>query len=202
MNLYTPDFIYSALQKPLPGHRAHLQMAPPWRKETLRPEPHYRPSAVLLLLFPEQEGLSFPLIRRSRHLNHHPNQIGFPGGALETDETAEKAALRETEEELGISPAPVRILGHLSPLGLANSGYTIFPVVGFYEAQPTIIPNPDEVAHWFTVPLAELLRKESIINLEIEDRRHVPAYQLKGEAVWGATAMILAEFAQVLKGAW
>uniref|UniRef100_A0A7C3E098 CoA pyrophosphatase n=1 Tax=Gracilinema caldarium TaxID=215591 RepID=A0A7C3E098_9SPIR len=199
MNRYTPDFIHSVLQKPLPGHAAHLQMAPPWRKDALRPEPHYRPSAILLLLFPELEGLAFPLIRRSRHLNHHANQIGFPGGALETDETAEAAALRETEEELGIPPEPIRILGHLSPLGLANSGYTIFPVVGFYEARPTFIPNQDEVDHWFIVPLTELLRKESVINLELEDGREVPAYQLNGEAVWGATAMILAEFVELLK---
>lgn len=173
-------------------------MAPPWRQDSLEAKARYRPSAVLLLLYPEAGELWFPLIRRSGHLHHHPNQIGFPGGALEPGETAETAALRESQEELGIQPEPVRILGQLSPLGVSVSDYTIFPVVGFQEERPAFRPNPNEVAQWFTVSLAELLREESIINLELEDGRAVPAYKLSGEPVWGATAMILAEFAMLL----
>jgi len=175
-------------------------MAPPWRRDTLQPESHYRPSAVLLLLYPEGKELCFPLIRRASHLNHHANQIGFPGGALESGESPERAALREAQEELGIDPKGVQILGRLSPLGLSVSGYTIQPVVGFCDTVPAFIPNPDEVAHWFTVPLKELLKQESVITMTLEDGREVPAYQLTHERVWGATAMILAEFVQVLKG--
>lgn len=199
MRHFDRDSIQTALQKPLPGLRAHLRMAPPWRRATLEPEARYRPSAVLLLLYPEAGELHFPLIRRSSKLNHHANQIGFPGGALEPGETAEEAALREAREELGIQPESVRILGRLSPLGLAISGYTILPVVGYSEEQPLFTPNPEEVARWFTVPLAELFHRELIINLKLEDGREAPAYELGGEAVWGATAMILAEFVWILK---
>lgn len=190
--------IKRALTKELPGRSAHLQMAPPWRRDALHPETYYRPSAVLLLLYPWEEDLYFPLIRRSSTMNHHANQIGLPGGALEPGETPETAALREAQEELGIVPEKVSILGRLSPLGLSVSSYTIVPIVGFSEPVPHFRPNLEEVAHWFPVPLSELLNRNSINTLSLEDGREAPAYRLKGQSVWGATAMILAEFIQIL----
>lgn len=190
--------ITRALTKELPGRSAHLQMAPPWRRDALHPEAHYRPSAVLLLLYPWGETLYFPLIRRSSTMNHHANQIGLPGGALEPGENPETAALREAQEELGIEPSQVSILGRLSPLGLSVSSYTIVPIVGFSEMVPHFRPNLEEVAHWFPVPLSELLNRNSINTINLEDGREAPAYRLSGEIVWGATAMILAEFTQLL----
>ncbi|NLJ10806.1 MAG: CoA pyrophosphatase [Treponema sp.] len=153
---------------------------------------------MLILLYPEAGELRFPLIQRSSGLNHHANQIGLPGGALEAGERAIEAALRESREELGIDTETVEILRELSPLGLSVSAYTVYPVVGYTGKVPVFCPNTAEVARCFTVPLAELLRPEAIINLTIEDGRQVPAYRLAGEAVWGATAMILSELADLL----
>lgn len=193
------NVIQRALQTPLPGKAAHLAMAPPWRRDELEPKAHYRPSAVLIMLYPDSGNLFFPLIHRSGHLNHHANQIGLPGGALEADETAEQAALRETEEELGILQEGIRIIGRLSPLGLSSSGYTIQPVIGFCEQVPRFDPNPQEVAGLFAAPLTDLLDKNHIVEHRLEDGRHTPAYLLSGKPVWGATAMILAEFAALLE---
>ncbi|MCA1949143.1 MAG: CoA pyrophosphatase [Treponema sp.] len=193
------NLIQRALQNPLPGKVAHLTMAPPWRRNELEPKAHYRPSAVLIMLYPDSGNLFFPLIHRSGHLNHHANQIGLPGGALELDETAEHAALRETEEELGISQNEICVMGRLSSLGLSSSGYTIQPVVGFCEQVPSFEPNPQEVDSWFAAPLTDLLYKNHIIDYRLEDGRHTPAYLLLGKPVWGATAMILAEFAALLE---
>ncbi|WP_052296373.1 NUDIX hydrolase [Gracilinema caldarium] len=173
-------------------------MAPPWRRDALQPEQHYRPSAVLLLLYQAGDALYFPLILRSSQLNHHASQIGLPGGALEPGESAEQAALRETEEELGISTAKIQILGSLSPLGLAVSGYTIYPVVGYHEGPLNVRPNPAEVARCIMVSLDELLHDKTIITHTLEDGRNVPAYRLAGATVWGATAMILAELTEIL----
>ncbi len=174
-------------------------MAPPWRRDELEPKAHYRPSAVLIMLYPDSGNLFFPLIHRSSHLNHHANQIGLPGGALEPDETAEQAALRETEEEMGIPQEEISILGRLSPLGLSSSGYTIQPVVGFCEQVSHFDPNPQEVASWFAAPLTDLLDRNHIIDYRLEDGRYTPAYLLLGKPIWGATAMILAEFAVLLE---
>jgi len=88
---------------------------------------------VLILLYPEAGELRFPLIQRSSGLNHHANQIGLPGGALEAGESAIEAALRESREELGIDTETVEILRELSPLGLSVSAYTVYPVVGYTE---------------------------------------------------------------------
>jgi len=149
-------------------------------------------------LYPETGELRFPLIQRSSGLYHHANQIGLPGGALEAGESAIEAALRETREELGIDTEAVEILRELSPLGLAVSGFTVYPVAGYTEKVPVFFPNTAEVARCFTVSLTELLQQEALINLNLEDGRQVPAYKLAGEAVWGATAMILSELADLL----
>ena len=190
--------IQKAFQKPLPGRKAHLRMAPSWRRDTLQPEEHYRPSAVLILLYQNGERLYFPLILRSSHLNHHANQIGLPGGALEVGESAEEAALRETEEELGIGTALVQILGSLSPLGLSVSGYTIYPFVAYHDGPLNLQLNTAEVARCIIVPLEALLEQQAIITHTLDDGRNVPAYRLAGATVWGATAMILAELAEIL----
>jgi 8-oxo-dGTP pyrophosphatase MutT (NUDIX family) len=187
----------------LPGLPAQARMAP-------RPRPGWRPAvpdaatraaAALLLLYPADATTHFALTVRASHLPQHPGQVSLPGGAVERDETMEAAALREAHEEIGLDPRAVRILGGLSPLHIPVSGYVLHPVVGATDAKPDLHPEVTEVARVLDVPLAALADPLSVrLRLRLHEGRQyeVPYFCLDGEQVWGATAMVLAEFLTVL----
>ena len=142
-------------------------------------------------------------IERPGHLNHHAGQVAFPGGRREADEALVHTALRETEEELGISHGAVRILGALSPLFIPPSGYCVHPFVGWCETLPELIPEPGEVASYFSVPLSAFadpsVRRD--VERKVRDQAFVvPSFDVEGRQIWGATAMMLAELAAVTAG--
>jgi len=112
---------------------------------------------------------------------------------VEEGETLEAAALREAHEEVGVSPAETRILGRLTPLHLSASGFTVHPVVAVADRRPDLSASDTEVARVLEIPLAELVDARCV---RYEDQ--VPFFALAGEKVWGATAMILAEFLGLL----
>ena len=194
------------LAKGAPGPAAQMTMAP-------SPRPGQRPfpetemtsskAAVMLLLYP-REGLIFlVLIRRALTVQHHRDQIGLPGGQVEGKETFEQAALRETWEELGVRPEQVHVLGSLTPLEIPVSNFCIYPVAAFSEQSPTFIPDPVEVAEVIELPLGHLLdpaniRREKWVIRDIPV--DVPFYAFGPHKIWGATAMVLAEFVEALKG--
>ena len=181
----------------LPGPSAQETMLPPWRTGRLDPRVEYRSAAVLLLLFPHNGHILFPLIRRSERLRNHQGQIALPGGALEAGEDPVSAALRESEEELGIDGKSVRVLGSLTPFAVDVSKFIVSPVVGAVSFLPPFRPSPDEVADYFTVSLSEILdsRSETTMELQRDGQIHrVPCFSFSGNIVWGATAMALAEF--------
>lgn len=191
------------LAQPLPGAAAHVRLAP-------RPRPGWkpgrwpdetRPGAGLLLIFPRGELLNLVLTVRSKHLPSHRGQVSLPGGAVEAGETIEEAALREAEEEVGITPSEVRVLGRLSALHIPASGYVLHPVAGVAGTRPDLRPAPGEVERILEVPLEDLL-DPAHIRVESWVLRgqpcDVPFFLLDGEKVWGATAMILAEFLRIL----
>lgn len=157
-------------------------------------------AAVLVPLVQRAGGLSLILTRRTDHLHHHAGQISFPGGRMEdSDDGPEGAALRETEEEIGIRPAAVEVLGCL-PVFLTPSGFRITPVVGWVQAEACCRPDPFEVAEVFEVPLAFVLDPANFQAHRIEHGevvRLVPAVPCRGRFIWGVTAGIL----QVLAGA-
>lgn len=186
------------LRLPLPGAEAHVLLAP-------RPRPGWKPGrwpdetragAGLILLFPAGDEPHVLLTLRSTHLPNHRGQVSLPGGAVEPDETIEEAALREANEEVGVDPSTVRVLGRLTALHIPASGYLLHPVVGATPSRPNLRPAPEEVARMLEVALAAVLDPA---NLRVDSRvlrgqRHdVPHFLLDGEKVWGATAMILAE---------
>ena len=145
------------------------------------------------------------LIRRTEQAqDRHSGQVAFPGGRMEPgDASAEATALREANEELGITAAEVTLCGRLDDL-LTVTGYHIVPVVGWIERRAPFVPDPREVARVFAVPLAQLLRQECW-----EHRAHlwrgndirVWHFPYAGEDIWGATAFMLRSLVELLWGA-
>jgi 8-oxo-dGTP pyrophosphatase MutT (NUDIX family) len=196
-----------ALEPPLPGLDAQLRMAPQprvgWDPE--RPPPGLRDAAALVLVYPFNEVPHVLLTVRGAGLRKHTGQVSLPGGSVDTDESIEGAALREASEEVGVPPAAVRLLGRLTPLQIPISGYMLHPVVGLVESRPLFRRDEWEVARLLEVPLA-LFRQPGIVQRRTRTREfggqtvdiEVPYFEIDGEHVWGATAMILAEFLAVL----
>lgn len=161
-----------------------------------------RQGAVLLLLFPIQERLHFVLTRRHHDLPSHAGQISLPGGRCEEDESLQEAALREAEEEIGIDAQAVEVLGQLTPLYVSPSDFEVTPFVGWHEGRPVYVPQLSEVAEIIEAPLAWLF-DEKVRRIEEWERGgttlQTPYYDIDGHKVWGATAMMLSEFAERLR---
>ncbi|MDD8030613.1 MAG: CoA pyrophosphatase [Acidobacteriota bacterium] len=158
-------------------------------------------AAVLLLLYSRHRAPYLVFIRRSSQGNHHQNQISFPGGQINEPESVEEAAIRETQEEIGLNIDNILVAGELTPLYVQTSNYCIFPVVAITRRKPVFIPNAVEVAEVIEVPLAHLMERQNL-KQEVWTLRGqemlVPYYQYGEHKIWGATAMILAEFLEIL----
>ncbi len=156
---------------------------------------------MLALLYPLSGAWHVPLTLRPLDLADHAGQISLPGGAVELGELSERAAIRELEEELGVAASTVEPLGALSPVYLFHSNYAITPWLAVARERPQWRPNPAEVAELVELPLAVLLDPASTRS-EIWQRQgaafEVPALHYGGHAIWGATAMILAELAAIV----
>jgi 8-oxo-dGTP pyrophosphatase MutT (NUDIX family) len=141
------------------------------------------------------------LTLRAPHLPYHADQVSLPGGRLEADESAEEAALREAHEEVGVAPGLVRVLGRLTPLHIPVSGFTLQAVVGVATSTPTFTPEPGEVAGVLEVAIGDLVRPGVLGHApwfrEIREL-DVPYFDVAGDKVWGATAMILSELLTLL----
>jgi 8-oxo-dGTP pyrophosphatase MutT (NUDIX family) len=188
-----------ALQRPLPGLPVQMQMAPvprPGTTQVTELDPGCRRAGVLVLLYPCDGELCLVLTRRTESIENHRGQVSFPGGGIHAGESARDAALRETEEELGVPPAALELLGELSPLYIPPSDYCVYPIVAHIRERPVFVPNPHEVAEVIEAPLSRLLdpatRREEVWPGRDTDRR-VPFYAIGDHKVWGATAMVLCE---------
>jgi 8-oxo-dGTP pyrophosphatase MutT (NUDIX family) len=177
-----------------------------WQRMVPRPRAMRRPSGlkgearragVLLLLYPLNGVLTFPLTRRTETVATHKGQISLPGGAQEEGETPVQTAFRETCEELSIGPTDqIDVLGALAPLYVSASDFEIHPIVGYLPCRPDFHPDPVEVAEVLEMSLPMLLddvikvrERWTIHGLELD----VPFYRVAGQAVWGATAILLGE---------
>jgi 8-oxo-dGTP pyrophosphatase MutT (NUDIX family) len=171
----------------------------------LQPPPGVQPreAAALLLLFPRDDELWLPLTVRSSRLPTHRGEVSLPGGAVDpTDVDPAATALREANEELGISPFSVEVVGQLTSFYIPPSNFRLTPIVGLSAAEPVLQPNPGEVETAFSVPLSRLL-DPATIQEEIWERRgvqmRVPFFMLEGRKVWGATALLLSELVARLR---
>lgn len=159
--------------------------------------------AVLLLLYKKDEEFFLAYIKRPEYDGPHSGQVAFPGGKVEeTDESKTQTALRETYEEIGISPTSVELLGELTPLEIYISNFKVFPFVGYTAFPPLFVPDKNEVSYIIEVPLSMILDDKNKTTFSFPRRGKtytVPAYSFNGEIVWGATAMITSELEELLK---
>jgi 8-oxo-dGTP pyrophosphatase MutT (NUDIX family) len=171
----------------------------------MTPEPGatLRPAAALLLIYPRADVWHVPLTVRGSALRHHTGQVSLPGGRLDhPGESVEDAALREAYEEVGVVPADVDILGRLTPLPIAVSGHLLHPVVGVTAERPTFAIAAGEVDRLIELPIARLLQPDAIAweeRMRLSATVNVPYFAIEGAQVWGATAMVLAEFIALLE---
>lgn len=195
--ILTVESIKKALEGDLRGIKSHQKMMPPNRKlrAAASDEKRLKPSSVLLLLYADKNELMTCLIKRPATMKHHAGQVAIPGGRIEPGETALETALRETWEEIGVEPEKIEILGSLSELFVDVSGFLIQPFVGWLKEKPQFITNPAEVEKTILFPILKF--KDALEETELETvsgKLKVPCFHFEGEVIWGATAMILAEF--------
>ena len=165
------------------------------------PSTALRPAAVLVPLIDHPEGMTVLLTQRTAHLSAHAGQISFPGGRIEehdVDPTA--AALRETEEEVGLRREHVRVIGRLDTY-ITGTGFEITPVVGLVRVPFSLTIDPFEVAEAFEVPLSFVLDRANFRRTmrDVEERTRVFfVLPYQGRNIWGATAGMLVNLAEVL----
>ncbi len=166
--------------------------------------PGQRVAAVLAPLYLREGRPHLLFTRRAETLNAHRGEISFPGGSHEpADGALEQTALREAEEEIGLAPERVELLGLLSPVGTVVSNFTILPFVGLLPGGPgELRPNPAEVAAVIEAPLADLANP-AIFHMEEWTRggvkRPVYFYDYGPHRIWGATARMLFELLELLR---
>lgn len=203
------DRLRRKLASPLPGHDTFLELSGykrPDLERALKLDPPPRESAVLALLYPKPEALHVLLMVRPTYDGVHSGQVSFPGGKREPgDASLGHTALREFAEETGAATDTVQLLGALSPVYIPPSRMLVTPFVGFAERMDPWRPDPREVARLLEVPL-ELLLRDDILKrreqfIQLMGRSvEIPYFDLHGEVVWGATAMMIAELRELLHG--
>ena len=192
----------SALRQTLPGATAQALMTPrPPRTWPAGFNPaRIRHAAGLLLIVPHADDAHVVLTVRADTLRH-PGQVSLPGGVVEPGETFEQAALREAHEEVAVIADEVEILGRLTPLDIPVSGFRLHPIVGSVARRPHLRPADGEVARILEPPVADLTATTAVQWRTLtrgEQRIIYPAFVLQETEVWGATAMVLAEFLVLL----
>lgn len=192
------NLLENRLKNDLPGAKAHIKMAPFGDLERLNnniPRPDAKKSAVLLLI---NEDLDLLFTLRSSKLRKHSGQISFPGGRADEGESYEETALRETEEEVGISSSNIVLLGQMSGLYVPPSNNIIQPVIGRIPNGIDLTLNPDEVEEAFYVPLNSFLTDEKLKVNQTEYKGKPFSYPYwdvhHSIPLWGATAIIMSEF--------
>ena len=190
----------------LPGEEAQYRMAPaarPRMDEALSATVQQRQSAVLLYLFPRQGDWRTVLMKRTACGGVHSGQVSIPGGQLEAGESHTQAALREFEEETGISVNGSQLLGNLSELFISPSNFLVRPFIAHANQRPRFEPDPVEVEELIELSITDLMNEQTVkwgsVRLSGGASVKTPYFEVEGHMVWGATAMILSEFKAVLR---
>ncbi len=197
------------LSAPLPGREAQFKMAFAHRVEELRrrlsPPDNAKTACVLLSLWQEAGVWHTALIRRTENpRDRHSGQISFPGGRHDLgDGTFAYTALREANEEIGIVPEQVEVLGEMTDLYIPVSNFVVRPFIGLLQAPPAFQLQPGEVEQVFSPSLAYFQDPASRSTADVVVGqefvvKEVPCFMVENRPVWGATAMILSEFLELI----
>ena len=201
--------IVNVAKMELPGEQFHLKMAPIERllelKRKARDLDSAKKAAVLVLFYPSAQGeTQLILILRKTYKGVHSAQVGFPRGKLEPeDANMQAAALREAEDEVGVPRDRPKVLKELTEIYIPPSNFFVQPYLAMVDHRPDFVKQDEEVEALIEVPLAELMNLDNRITqrlmtsyaVEID----VPAFQLQGHVVWGATAMMLNEVHEIVR---
>ncbi len=199
-----------ALQGDLPGQTAQMEMAHSVRQTPPDPPSDARIAAVLVLLFPvDTAAQDYHLVfiqRSSRNLrDRHAGQISFPGGSVEdSDPSLAFTALREAQEEVGVDPDQVEILGSLSTLYIPVSNFLVHPFVACSPCRPNFQAQISEVDAILELPLADFLQPTARTHINKPIGKgitltNLPCWQVQSHQIWGATAMITNELLAFLR---
>lgn len=193
----------------LPGAAVQLKMAPMERLQELKREVKHmdtaRRAGVMSLFYPsENNETRLILILRRTYKGVHSAQVGFPGGKIELeDRDIQDAALRETEEEVGVSRDSISVLKKLTEIYIPPSNFFVQPFLGITTKRPEFIPQEEEVEALIEVRLQDFMDDinitTQILSTSYATSLEVPAFKLNGHIVWGATAMMLNEVRELLK---
>jgi 8-oxo-dGTP pyrophosphatase MutT (NUDIX family) len=195
------------LQQPLPGAGAHEALRAysssgtlPQFKHTIPP----KPGSVLILFYPDEAGkVIFPLIKRPDYAGAHSGQVSFPGGKMEPGEDHVTTALREAWEEIGVDVREPQVIGRLTEFFVIPSNFLIVPVIAFMNRRPQFVPHVREVSRIIEASMDIISAPDAIQEKEIlaggQYKLMAPHFEIDGEVVWGATAMILNELRTCVK---
>ncbi len=204
--------LFDALQTPGFENRRPRVDVPHLNRPLSRPDKLPGPgriAAVMLLAYEATDhDSSVPetrvvLTKRHAKLSKHANQISFPGGRQDNDETLAQTAIRETNEEIGIATGEIEILGKLNPVYIPPSDFTVTPFVGWHSGKPAFVRSESEVDMIIEVSLEHLLDPSTLVFGDIAHSSgevlNVPFYLVDGHKVWGATAIMIGEFLERIR---
>lgn len=200
-NITDFEVFISGRLKDLPGRSSHLKLASV-NRPVYEPEGNYRTGSVMLLVNNINNIPHLVMIQRAEDGKVHSGQIAFPGGKAEPDESLALTATRELEEEIGIANGSINIIGQLSRIYIPPSNYMVYPFIAIQIQTSVFLTNQNEVKEIFEIPLHRLIENRTIIQgLQHQTTRGLitaPAFRIGNLVIWGATAMILSEFIDLI----
>mgnify|MGYP003558973186 CR=1 FL=1 len=190
------------------GSVAHEMMVPPERKDLMENfdlnKVNPREAGIMMLLYPKNGQTYLALILRNTYKGVHSSQIAFPGGKTEPEDISlEHTALRETHEEIGISPDKITVIRPFTPVYIPPSNFMVFPFLGYATQELAFVEEASEVAAMIELSLQDFLDDTIVVNkmmaTSYSTEISVPAFKIADYYVWGATAMMMSELKEVLK---
>jgi 8-oxo-dGTP pyrophosphatase MutT (NUDIX family) len=201
------NFLRNAIATELPGQNAQAIMMPTLSDKSrfsLEAKKDAREGGVMILFYQKDGNVQFPLIQRPDYDGVHAKQMSFPGGKKDlNDNSLIATALRETEEEIGVSAEKIEIIGALTELFIIASNFNVLPAIGLIKEVPDFFADEHEVDEIIEVKLADLMdddkQKEKPLTILQGITINAPYFDLNNKVVWGATAMILSELKHILR---